>query len=61
MYKFNIKNLLNLKHINNAPLLSSNSKGEDNKLIIKKNKQKVRLKKIKDINGMEISYEVIKK
>jgi len=52
MSRFNKKKLLNLEYINNTPLLTSNSKGE---------RQELRLKKIKDINGMEISYNVIKK
>ena len=61
MFKFNKNLLLSLEHENNTPLLPSNSKGERNKLKIKKIKQRVSLKKIKDINGMEISYDVIKK
>ena len=61
MFKFNKKNLLNLEHINNSPLLNNNSKEENNKMRIKKIKEKVRIKKIKDINGMQITYEIIKK
>tara|TARA_B110000438_G_scaffold179309_1_gene171393 strand:+ start:222 stop:413 length:192 start_codon:yes stop_codon:yes gene_type:complete len=61
MVKFNRKNLLNFEHLNNAPLLTSNSKGENHKLRIKKIKQRVLLKKYVDINGMEINHEIIKK
>ena len=61
MLKLNKKNLLNLEHLNNAPLLSSDSKGDDNKLRIKKIKQRLVLKRNKDINGMEITYEIIRK
>ena len=60
MLKSNLKNILDLKYIDNTPLLSSNSKGKKNKLRIKK-KEKIRLKRIKDINGMQITYDVIKK
>jgi len=55
---FNEKNLLNLGYINNTPLLTSNSKG-DTKFL--KNYRKEKIKKIKDINGMEIIFSVIKK
>ena len=61
MYKFINKKLLNLKHLNNTPLLAFNSKGENNNLRIKKIKQRVILNKIKDINGMEITHGIIKK
>ena len=61
MFKHNKKKILSLEHINNTPLLSSNSKGENYRLKIKEIKQKVILRKIKDINGMQISYEIIKK
>ena len=61
MFQINKKNLLNFEHLNNTPLLPSNSKGEDNKLRIKKIKQRVILKKKKDINGMQITYGIIKK
>ena len=61
MLKSNLKNILDLKYIDNTPLLSSNSKGKKNKLRIKKKKEKIRLKRIKDINGMQITYDVIKK
>ena len=47
MFQINKKNLLNFEHLNNTPLLPSNSKGEDNKLRIKKIKQRVILKKKK--------------
>ena len=59
--KFNKKNLLNLEHINNSPLLHNNSKGENNKMRIQKIKERVRIKKIKDINGMQITYEATRK
>jgi hypothetical protein len=61
MFKSNKYKILDYKHENNTPLLSSNSRGEKHKLRIKNIKERVRLKKIKDINGMEISYNVIKK
>ena len=61
MFKFNKNLLLSLEHENNTPLLPSNSKGENNFLRITKLKQRIRIKKIKDINGMQITYEVIKK
>tara|TARA_B100000287_G_scaffold414789_1_gene447715 strand:+ start:980 stop:1165 length:186 start_codon:yes stop_codon:yes gene_type:complete len=58
MLKSNKKNLLKLKHINEPPLLTSNSKGENNKFY--KNFQKVELKKLFDINEMEIRYGIIR-
>ena len=58
MSKFKKNLLLSLEHENNTPLLSSNSKGENNFF---KAEQRVRLKKVKDINGMQITYDVIKK
>jgi len=61
MFKHNKKKLLSLEHINNTPLLPSNSKGENYRLRIKEIKQNIRLRKIKDINGMQISYEIIKR
>jgi len=54
----NKKKLLELKHVNKSPLLSSNSKGETKKFY--KNSQNIQLKKFNDINGMEISHGVIK-
>ena len=60
MFKSNKKNILEFKRKNNSPLLSSCSKGEK-KIRIEKIKQRVRLKKINDINGMQITYDVIKK
>ena len=60
MFKFNKKNLLNLEYISNSPLLYNNSKGGNNKAQIKK-KERIRIKRIKDINGMEITYEIIRK
>jgi len=56
--KFDKKNLLNLKYQNNIPLLSSNSKGEKDKIRIKQIKEKVILKRNKDINGMEITHGI---
>jgi len=56
--KFDKKNLLNLKYQNNTPLLSSNSKGEKDKIRIKQIKEKVILKRNKDINGMEITHGI---
>ena len=61
MFKFNKKNLLNLEYQNNTPLLSSNSKGGKDKIRIKKIKERVILKKNKDINGMEITHGIIRK
>ena len=56
MFKTNKKNVLELKHENTPPLPTFNSKGENENF-----KQRVRLKEIKDINGMKITYDVIKK
>jgi hypothetical protein len=61
MFRLNKKSLLNLEYLSKTPLLTSNSKGENNKLKIKKIKQRVILKVKKDINGMEIIYGIIKK
>ena len=61
MFKSDKKNILDFKHKNNTPLLSSNSIGEKKILRIESIKQRIRLKKIKDINGMQITYDVIKK
>jgi len=61
MFKLNKKNLFNIEHLNNTPLLSSNSKGENHEIRIKKLKQRVILKKNKDINGMEITHGIINK
>ena len=61
MFRLSKKNLLNLEHLNNSPLFSSNNKGEANKLEIKKIKQRIILKINKDINGMEINHGIIKK
>ena len=61
MFKSNKTNVLEFKRKNNTPLLSSNSKGEKNRIKIGKIKQRVILKKNKDINGMEITYGIINK
>ena len=61
MFKSNKKNVLEFKRKNNTPLLTSNSKGEENKIRIEKIKQRIVLKINKDINGMEITHGVIKK
>jgi len=58
MFKSNKKNLLKLKHINKSPLLTSNSKGDTNKFY--ENTQNIQLKKFIDMNGMEISYGIIR-
>ena len=55
MFKSNKKKILDFVRINTAPLLNPNSKGETK---VKKN---IRIKKIEDINGMQISYGIIKK
>ena len=57
MFKLNKRNLLNLEHVKNTPSLNSNSKGVNNKKQI----EKIKLKEIKDINGMKIIYEAIRK
>ena len=59
MFKLN-KKLFSLEHLNNTPLLPSNSKGEQNRLRIEKIKQRIILRK-KDINGMEIIHGIFKK
>jgi hypothetical protein len=41
--------------------VTSVNRGERNMLRIKNIKETIRIKKIKDINGMEISYDVIEK
>ena len=61
MFKSNKTNILEFKCRNNTPLLSSNSKGEKNKIRIEKFKQRIVLKKNKDINGMEKNNNIIKK
>ena len=61
MFKTNKKFLLGLEYINNNPLLPSNSKGKQELIRIKKIKERVRLRKFQDINGMQISYGIIKK
>ena len=61
MFKPNKKNILEFKLKNNTSLLSSSSKGEKNKIRIKNIKQRIKLQRIKDINGMQITYDVIKK
>ena len=61
MFKFNETNVLEFKRKNNTPLLSSNSKGGKNRIKIGKIKERVILKKNKDINGMEITYGIINK
>ena len=61
MFKSNKSNVLEFKRKNNTPLLSSNSKGGKNRIKIGKIKQRVILKKNKDINGMEITYGIINK
>ena len=61
MVKFNKKNLLTFEHINNPPLLHNRSKGVNNKIRIEKIKERVRIKKIQDINGMQITYDAIRK
>ena len=61
MFKFDKKNLLNLEYQNNTPLLPSNSKGEKDKIRIKQIKERVILKRNKDINGMEITHGIFYK
>ena len=54
MFKSNKKNVLEFKRKNNTPLLTSNSKGDNNK-------ERIILKKNRDINGMEIIHGIINK
>tara|TARA_B100000475_G_scaffold185030_1_gene153645 strand:+ start:395 stop:586 length:192 start_codon:yes stop_codon:yes gene_type:complete len=61
MFKSNKTNILVFKRKNNTPLLSSNSKGEKDKTRIKNTKERVILKRNKDINGMEITHGIINK
>ena len=61
MYKFNKKYLLNLTKINNFPLLPECNKGEGHRARIKRIKERIILKKIKDINGMEITHGITRK
>ena len=61
MFKSNKTNVLEFKRKNNTPLLTSNSKGEKNRIRIEKIKQRIVLRKNKDINGMEITHGIIKK
>ena len=61
MFKSNKYKILDFMHKNNTPLQSFNGRGVNHKLSIEGIKKRVRLKKIKDINGMEISYNVIEK
>ena len=61
MFKSNKTNVLEFKRKNNTPLLTSNSKGEKNRIRIENIKQRIVLKQNKDINGMEITHGIIKK
>ena len=61
MFKPNKSNILLFKRKNNTPLLTSNSKGEKNRIRIEKIKQRIVLRKNKDINGMEITHGIIRK
>ena len=61
MFKSNKTNVLEFKRKNNTPLLTSNSKGEKNRIRIEKIKQRIVLRKNKDINGMEITHGIIRK
>ena len=61
MFKSNKTNVLEFKRKNNTPLLTSNSKGEKNRIRIEKIKQRIVLRKNKDINGMEIIHGIINK
>ena len=61
MFKSNKSNVLVFKRKNSTSLLISNGKGEKNRIRIEKIKQRVILKKNKDINGMEITHGIIKK
>ena len=61
MFKSNKKNILDFEPLKNTPLLSSRSKGVKKKLKNKNIKDRVKIKKIEDINGMQITYGIIKK
>ena len=61
MFKLNKKKLLALEQVSNTPLLSEYDKGDNNKKRIQNLKERVRIKKIKDINGMQITYEAVKR
>ena len=52
MLRSNKANILEFKPKKNSPLLPSNSKGEKNKIRTERIKQRVRLKKFNDTNGM---------
>ena len=61
MFKTNKRKVLEFKYKNNTPLLSADGKGEINRFRDENIKRRIRLKKIEDINGMKITYGVIKK
>ena len=52
MFKSNKTNVLDFKRKNNTPLQPSCSKREKNKITTERIKQRVRLKKFNDTNGM---------
>ena len=61
MSKHNKNLLLSLDNENNTPLLPSNSKGETIQLNCSIVSEKIRIKKLQDLNGMQITYDAIKK
>jgi hypothetical protein len=61
MFKFNKKLLLKIEHNKISPLLNYIGKGDKEKLRIGNIKERARIKKIKNISGMEITYDAIKK
>ena len=61
MTKFNKNKILNFEKSGNTSLQNLIGKEVNHKSRIQKIKKKINLKKIKDINGMEISYAIFKK
>jgi len=61
MFKSDKKKILEFKYKKNSPLISSKIRGENNRLRIENIRKRIRLKKIEDINGMKITYDVIEK
>ena len=61
MTKFNKNKILNFEKSDNTSLQNLIGKEVNHKSRIQKIKKKINLKKIKDINGMEISYAIFKK
>ena len=60
MVKIN-KKKVNFESKKKSPLLNPISEGEKEMLRIKKIKERIRIKKFQDINGMEITHDIFKK